>query len=568
MQNIHIKSLGINFSDYRQYINRSLSYNVSLSWSFQEVNCQWTVKELMNLLVEGVDFVLVSQSQLIYPFPDQLQVIGVFRNGHDAFDPIVLLALNPNYDEVFKAFDNDLRKQQGRVDIAGFGPGDPDLLTVKTHCLIQEADVIYYDDLLDNTYLDQFAAEKVYVGKRKGQHSTLQDDINRLLYASAAEGKKVLRLKGGDPLVFGRGSEEYHYLKRRFVEVEIIPGITSALAAASDAVAPLTERGVSTSVAFVLGHDAENNKLPKADTLVFYMGASQQKKWAQRLVQSGWADSTPVAVVCNASLPTKKVMRYTLGQLLATKVVLPAPALLIVGQTASTGAGVQKKKWLYTGTDINFFKEEGFAVHNPMVAIQPLEPSAKGQEVMDNLVAFDRIVFASPFAVREFFAAIDAQDSDVRIIANHQLTSIGASTSAELKKHGLVVVPESSCNSAEGLIKSFKSKGVTGESILLPCSDKGLSKLPAGLKKLGNFTYQLKLYRAVRPENVVRHNLDHFFGIVFSSPTAVHHFFQLHKSFPSSLKIVVRGKYTKELVMYYLKTLKLTQVITVEEQVW
>ncbi len=565
IQKVHIKSFKASFNDYYQQLGKAVSGKTELTWSFQKTDRKLTINQLMMLLLEDVDFVLLSQSQLPYPHPQQVQVAAVIANKDDAYDPLFLLALNTAKASVFKLAEEGLSKHQGRVDIVGFGPGNPELLTLKAHRLIQEADVIYYDDLLDNTYLNQFAAERIYVGKRKGKHSTKQDDINRLLYASAIKGKKVLRLKGGDPLIFGRGGEEYHYLKRRLIEVEIVPGITSALAAAADAVLPLTSRGTSTSVAFTLGHDAIYNKLPVADTLVFYMGASQQQRWAQRLVDNGWPANTPVAAVRNASLPSKEIVYYTLGQLSGTEVTLPAPALLIVGQTASPDIEKQNQKWLYTGTDVNFFKQQGIVVHNPMVAVNSKEATVEGQAAINNLKAFDRILFASPFAVREFFKALQDKNLDVRAIANHQLTSIGISTSAELKKHGLVIKPETSDNTAGGLLASFKAKGISRESILLPCSDKGLFVLPKGLRELGNQTFQLQLYTSVIPDNAVIHNLDDFTGIVFSSPTAVHHFFQLYAALPATIKVLTRGKYTKELVQYYLEKLKLNKIVLIEE---
>jgi len=225
----------------------------------------------------------------------------------------------------------------------------------------------------------------------------------------------------------------------------------------------------------------------------------------------------------------------------------------------------QNQKWLYTGIDLNFFKRPGIVVHNPMVAIQSKEANAEGQSALNKLGAFDRILFASPFAVREFFKAIKAKALDVRAIANHQLTSIGASTSAELEKYGLLVAPEASDGSADGLLASFKAKHIRGESILLPCSDRGLSVLPKGLQHLDNQTFQLKLYTAVLPDNAVIHNLDDFQGLVFSSPTAVHHFFRLHASLPPAIQVIARGKYTKELVETYLDKMNLPQTIILEE---
>jgi uroporphyrinogen III methyltransferase/synthase len=314
-------------------------------------------------------------------------------------------------------------------------------------------------------------------------------------------------------------------------------------------------------VAFTLGHDAIYNKLPKADTLVFYMGAAQQQKWAKRLIEEGWPEDTPVACVRNASLKDVESMHYTLNELLTTDTILPAPSLLIVGKTAKS-SGAPDKKWLYTGADKRYFNMEGSVVHNPMVKIEPLDLNQKQVELFNNLQVFDRIVYATPFAVHHFFRALFAAGFDVRAISELVLTSIGQSTSEALSNYGLRVEPEVRDNSAKGLLQSLKDKNTVNETILLPCSDEGLSVLPKGLKKLRNEVYELSLYTTCIPDNVVRHNLGDFYGVVLTSPKAVHHFFELHNSLPSELKISVRGKYTKEVLDEYLCKMQLKNVST------
>ncbi|MCG8582333.1 MAG: uroporphyrinogen-III C-methyltransferase [Bacteroidales bacterium] len=533
-----------------------------LIWSYHKNQRQLETEQLMELLIKGVDLVLIPLNALRYPQTDNLRAIGVLENGSDKYNPLLLLALNDLVSKSFKPFENDLRERYGSVDIAGFGPGNPDLLTIKTQRLISEADIIFYDDLLDDQYLKQYKAELIYVGKRKGKHSTRQEDINRLLFASALQGHKVLRLKGGDPLVFGRGAEEFQYLKNRYVNVTIVPGVTSALAAAAETAIPLTSRGTSTSVAFTLGHDAIYNKLPEADTLVFYMGAAQQRNWARRLINEGWPADTPVACVRNASMLNAETKRYTIGELLTCDMLLPAPSLLIVGQTVS-GSAKNHKKWLYTGTDKNYFKEEGSIVHNPMVKVVGSELNERQVELFNNLKAFDRIVFATPVAVNHFFRSLFSLNLDVRVLNGIELTSIGESTSKALSGYGLRIKPESVDSSAKGLIRSLGDKKVVNQTILLPCSEDGLSVLPGGLKDLGNEVHELHLYKNVIPENVVHHNLGDFYGVVFTSPKAVQHFFKLHNNIlPSELKIRVRGSYTKKVLDKYMLRLQLKNAST------
>ncbi len=520
-----------------------LNKQVEINWNFEKKRQELSTKELMVLFVEDVDFVLIAQSKVAFHLPERIKVDCILRSEDGQENYLILSLKEHAYD--FSAIDR--RSKYGKVHIVGFGPGNPDLLTIKAQRLLEKADVILYDDLIDNSYIDQFTSEKIYVGKRKGKHSLKQEEINDRLYQQAIRGKQVVRIKGGDPLVFGRGSEEYHFLKQRFVEAEIVPGVTSALAAASDAIIPLTSRGVSTSVAFALGHDADNNKLPKADTLVFYMGAAQQKAWAKRLIKEGWSANTPVAAVRNASLPDRAIKRYTLGQLKKEDDVLPAPSLVIVGHTATSDIKSLGQKWLYTGSDVNDFKKKGIVIHNPMISVQSLNLEEKTLSILDKLQQYERIVFASPYAVKEFFKALITMGKDVRAIYNADISSIGNSTSAELKKYGLRVTPSSDQNSVKALVKSIVDSAKAKENILLPCAVDGFVKLGNELETKGNQVQRLELYKNVLPKTAVRHNLDEFYGVVFTSPTTVKNFFKFYGDFPSKLKVQLRGDYTKTL---------------------
>ena len=165
----------------------------------------------------------------------------------------------------------DILHRQGKVTLVGFGPGDPELLTVKAVKALQNADIIFYDDLIGKDFLDTLSAEKYYVGKRSGCHHAEQDDINRLLLKAAREGKEVVRLKGGDPMVFGHAGEEIEYLQSNLIEVSVIPGITTASALAATTKVSLTQRGISSSVSFVNGHSARPI-VPNTETIIYYMG--------------------------------------------------------------------------------------------------------------------------------------------------------------------------------------------------------------------------------------------------------------------------------------------------------
>ena len=233
-------------------------------------------------------------------------------------------------------------KVGGRVWLVGAGPGDPELLTIKALKTLQTADVVVHDGLVSGEILDlaPTSAQRISVAKRKSRHSYSQDEINRMLVAFALEGLRVVRLKGGDPFIFGRGGEELEACRAAGVDCEIIPGVTAALAAAASAGAPLTHRGSAQAVTFVTGHasdgaepDLEWASLARANqTVVIYMGLSQAAPIAARLMAAGRVGSTPVLIVENASRADERRVTTTLGGLAEAAAAMSGPALLIVGE--------------------------------------------------------------------------------------------------------------------------------------------------------------------------------------------------------------------------------------------
>ena len=241
-----------------------------------------------------------------------------------------------------------LRGRTGRAGVVwlvGAGPGDPDLLTVKALRLLQGADVVVHDRLTPQPILDLAGAKArlIDVGKRKSNHTLPQDDINQLLVALAREGLNVVRLKGGDPFLFGRGGEELATLRAAGVEAHVVPGVTAALAAAAGAGVALTHRGLAQAAIFVTGHAASGGEpdldwasLAKANqTVVVYMGLSTAPGIAARLIGAGRSASTPVLVVENASLTNERRILGTLGGLGDATQGLEGPALLIIGEVAA-----------------------------------------------------------------------------------------------------------------------------------------------------------------------------------------------------------------------------------------
>lgn len=258
--------------------------------------------------------------------------------------------------------------QPGRVYLVGAGPGAEDLLTLRAHRLLMQADVIVYDALVPQALVDMGRrdAERFPVGKRKGCHSKTQDEINRLLVTLGREGKRVVRLKSGDPLVYGRAAEEMDALRQAGIGYEVVPGITSAFAAAADFELPLTVRGVASSLIFTTGHDLAGDILPdwaslaiSGATVAVYMGSTVAASVAERLMQVGLAAETPVAVVENASRANRRLLHGTLKDLpaLAGRDDLSGPVMVIIGEAVAGGC---------------FTHSENLAAH-PVVAASLLE---------------------------------------------------------------------------------------------------------------------------------------------------------------------------------------------------
>jgi uroporphyrin-III C-methyltransferase len=230
----------------------------------------------------------------------------------------------------------------GAVWLVGAGPGDPDLLTVKALKVLQTAQVVVHDGLVSDEILAlaPVEARRISVAKRKSRHSYAQDEINRMLVAFAQDGLTVVRLKGGDPFIFGRGGEELEACRAAGVECHIVPGVTAALAASASAGAPLTHRGQAQAVTFVTGHAAEGSEpdldwtsLARANqTVVIYMGLSQATAIAARLMAAGRAAATPALIVENASRADERRVTTTLGGMAEAAATLRGPALLIVGE--------------------------------------------------------------------------------------------------------------------------------------------------------------------------------------------------------------------------------------------
>jgi uroporphyrin-III C-methyltransferase/precorrin-2 dehydrogenase/sirohydrochlorin ferrochelatase/uroporphyrin-III C-methyltransferase len=243
------------------------------------------------------------------------------------------------------------------VHLIGAGPGDPDLLTVKALRLLQGAEVVVYDRLISPAILELVppGSTRIYVGKASGRHALPQDEINTLLVKLARSGHRVVRLKGGDPFIFGRGSEEAEHLARQGVAFEVVPGVTAASGCAAGFGIPLTHRGLASGVRFVTGHcrdgqTLELNWASLADpdtTLVIYMGLASLSTISRRLIEAGLPPDTPAAAIAGGTMPRQTLCRGTLADLPARAAarVLKAPVLIVVGQVVDLAGVLGTLPW-------------------------------------------------------------------------------------------------------------------------------------------------------------------------------------------------------------------------------
>lgn len=364
--------------------------------------------------------------------------------------------------------------KQGSVSLVGFGPGDPDLLTIKAAKAIDAADIIFYDDLIDDSYLADKKAEKIYVGKRAGYHHKEQADINRLLLEAAREGKNVVRLKGGDPMIFAHGSEEIEYLESNLIKVNVIPGITTASALAASQKISLTHRDFSSSVALVSGHTPQP-VTPDAETLVYYMGAKQLQTIATQLIdKEGWAFNTPVLLTYNVSRPDEQTFETTLWNLRNGEMQnLPTPLIALIGYVAGLKhhQASDIKPTLYTGTLPAIEKRKADYTYTPLIEIS-YHPSYFTKILEDNYCehydgkSFTEYcewdesqalyyIFTSQYGVQ---ATLDYYDLILKEQEEHVFISIGDTTTEALHKAGVKDVIQVEQDNRYGVIEWFKKR--------------------------------------------------------------------------------------------------------------
>ena len=473
--------------------------------------------------------------------------------------------------------------KQGTVSLVGFGPGDPELLTIKAAKAIDAADIIFYDDLIDDSYLADKKAEKIYVGKRAGYHHKEQADINRLLLEAAREGKNVVRLKGGDPMIFAHGSEEIEYLESNLIKVNVIPGITTASALAASQKISLTHRDFSSSVALVSGHTPQP-VTPDAETLVYYMGAKQLQTIATQLIdKEGWAFNTPVLLTYNVSRPDDQTFETTLWNLRNGEMQnLPTPLIALIGNVAGLKhhQASDIKPTLYTGTLPAIEKRKTDYTYTPLIEINyeidhewgledigtsPISKEWYDGEWADGLEDYSDIsylLFTSQYAVKGFMRVVEYTNYQQYTNEDLKVISIGKTTTEALHRAGFKDVIQVDEDNRYGVIEWFKKERPKfleqhpieiehGEeyeeipAVLYPCSSLSPDDIPEALFALRYNVTKWTVYNNELPKNPRRVNLNHFKRIVFTSPSTIDNFIKLYGKLPENTEFITRGPITQ-----------------------
>lgn len=393
--------------------------------------------------------------------------------------------------------------QAGIVYLVGAGPGDPDLITVRGIECLKQAEVVVYDRLANPSLLAHARKAKLIdVGKQPNRHPVPQEEINAILVQQARAGKVVVRLKGGDPCVFGRGGEEALALTEAGLDFEIVPGVTSAIAGPSYAGIPVTHRNVACSVAFITGHRADEADEPgcnwlnsNADTMVFLMGIKNLPRIVEQLLAHGRSPGTPVALVQQATRTTQKTVTGTLADIVDRAAGIRPPAVIIVGEVVRLheplrwfdqtdrhplrGLRVLNTRPLDQAAELSrrLAALGAESVELPTTQIVPVADPALLDESIRRLVepypaseGFDWIVFTSTNSVLFFLNRLLARGYDVRALAGVRLGAVGRATVDALRAYGLVA-DSSSTPATTGAVAAEIGRNGPGRRVLMPRSD-------------------------------------------------------------------------------------------------
>lgn len=424
------------------------------------------------------------------------------------------------------------RLRKGRVYLVGAGPGDPKLLTLRGWECLQEADVVLYDYLANPALLSHAAekAERIYVGRRgKGKYPA-QDEINRVLVERARQGKIVVRLKGGDPFVFGRGGEEAEVLAAAGVDFEVVPGVTAAIAAPAYAGIPVTHRTMASTVTFVTGHEDPDKpatvlEWPKLasshGTLVFLMGMKNLRAIVSNLMAEGRAASTPVAIIRWGTRAAQQTVVGTLSDIVVKADVakLEPPTVIVVGEVVRLRPQLNwfeqrplfGKRILMTRAKEQAAEMAGLLasygaepVEAPTIEIAPPADWAPVDRAIADIGSYRWIIFTSVNGVSRFMTRLRQRGLDARCLAGRTICCIGPRTAEELEPFGIKADMIPAEYQAEGVLAALGGHPLQGSRVLIPRAEVARETLPDELRARGARVDVISVYRTIIPQTDVK----------------------------------------------------------------
>ena len=467
--------------------------------------------------------------------------------------------------------------RRGVVYLVGAGPGDPGLTTLRAAELIRSADVIVHDRLIPAGALDAARpdAELINAGKRPGAAEIPQDEIESLMVERARAGHSVVRLKGGDPFVFGRGGEEGEALRAAGVEFEVVPGVTAGVAGPAYAGIPVTHREDASAVAFVTGHEDPGKPGSALDwdalasfpgTLVIYMGVKRLGETVERLIAAGRDAAEPAAAIERGTLPGQRTIEAKLGDLpvAADAGGLRAPAVVVIGPVAARRDGlawlerrplhgrrvvVTRARAQASGLARTLAALGAEVVELPAIRIEPRLDSDEVRHAVDEIYSYSLVCLTSPNGVRLLFEALANAGRDARALANATVAAIGPGTAAALRDHGVIadVVPERSV--AEALVEALAGVEISGRPALVARAAEARDVLPDALRERGAEVDVVALYETLadEPDPAALEAARDADYVTFTSSSTVRNFVAaVGDGFPDAARIVSIGPVTSE----------------------
>ena len=464
-----------------------------------------------------------------------------------------------------------------KVYLVGAGPGDKELITVKGLRLLKECDVVIYDRLVSLQLLEEVRADcrKVCVGKEPGRHSMSQEEINGLLVEYGKKYDKVVRLKGGDPFVFGRGGEEAEALQKAGLSFELVPGVTSAVAVPECAGIPVTHRGMSQSFHVITGHTKDGEHaltenyhiLAGLDgTLVFLMGLGNLKEITERLISNGKDKATPAAVIEKGTTSEERIVKGTL-ETIYSKVIragLSSPVVILIGETAALSYGknmeCQNKMVGITATRgtadklRSALEQEGFhVVETCKMEVEEIREAGQQDQLkaaLSRLEEYQWILFTSPNGVRIFMERAQAEGIEIPVGTGLKFAVIGSGSRAALKEYGIEADFIPKTYTSRDFALEFVKQAGSGEKILVPRARQGSRELTRILKEHGYDYEEISLYDVKGSLCVKPETLEKIDCHVFVSASGVKSFFgqiqELAPDYQFQGNIACIGQVTKE----------------------